>query len=478
VSTNAVRATGRVRRTRGSSPPRGLLRGLRGLGGIAVYHLLFVWALTLLDLQFFLAAMVAQPLVYVVHLGYPPMILMMALNGPALMATAKRWVWYPPLFVLLLVALATLPMAVNKTFAKVSFQYILIYYSMALATAVYIRTPRQAMPIVWMLFGQFAWFAVWAGTRGLVPWHPTLSNYDGFGSMMVQGAGLCYWFGAAATNRRMKMFLYGLAAYCVVGVVASFARAAFLSLIAVVGWIWVRSPRKMATAAGIGVAAVMVVVAASLIFEPGFFVNEIMSAFEEGTEEGTGAQRWELWKVGFQVWAQHPIIGVGGANFGAFAADHFRFGELEAFPNPNMLYGYNLHNAYMQVLSEFGLIGITAFAWALWDFQVRNKQLRDPAAVRHWAERSGGQWKLNYLALGLEAANVANVLGGMFYASLFMPWFYITWIANRMLWALSRPAPENAARPHRRSSVRSRAAPASLPLTDGTPPQEPTERNL
>jgi O-antigen ligase len=420
-----------------------------------VLHLYLVWAIALFDFQFFLAEKVAQPLVYLVYLGYPPLLLMMALQGPAIMATAKRWVWFPPLFTLLIIGAINVFFANNQMLAKAAFQNLLIFYALALATAVYVKTARDALPIIVMLFAQFAWYGLFAQTKGLVPWHPTLANYDGFGGLVVQGAGLCYWFAAAARSRKMKYFLYALAGYCVLGVVASFARAAFLSLIALVGYVWLRSPRKMATAGGIVVAGLVVVGAASLIFEPGFFWKEITSAFEEGASEGTGAQRWELWKVGFKVWMQHPILGVGGGNFGAFAASHFRFGELEAFPSPSMLYGYNLHNAYMQILSEFGILGILAFGWAIWDFQKRNRALREPAAMERWAAQTGGAWNLRYLAFGLEAANMANALCAIFYASLFMPGFYTIWIANRMLWSVTR-GPEQTAPAQVRRPMRAR----------------------
>ncbi|MGH7678106.1 MAG: O-antigen ligase family protein [Gemmatimonadaceae bacterium] len=413
---------------------------------LPVLHLYFVWALVIFDFHFFLAAKIAQPMVYLVYLGFPPLILSMLLRAPTILVTAKRWVWDPPMLTLVILGLVTLPLAANKEFARLSFQSLLIYYAITVGTAVYIKTARQAIPIVMMLVLQFAWYGMFAQTRGLVPWHSTLSNYDGFGGLMVMGAGLCYWFAVGSRNKRLKMFLYALTAYCVLGVVASFARAAFLSLVVLLGWTWVRSPRKLATGLGIFAALILVVVGASLIFDPGFFWNEITSAFAEGTEEGTGAQRWELWKVGFKVWAMSPIFGVGGNNFGAFAATHFEYGQLEAFPNPSFLYGYNLHNAYMQILSEFGLLGICALGFAFWNFSKRNRELRSPEASRIWDATSGGRFELRYLAYGLEAANLANMLGGMFYASLFMPWFYVIWAANTVLWALTRPpaAPQPA----------------------------------
>jgi O-antigen ligase len=444
---------------RAVSSPRAAMRASRVASdsfgwSFPLMQLYFVWALLLFDLHFFFGNVIAQPLVYMVHLGYPPLLLLIALNGPVIIATGERWRWFPPLLLFLIVAALTLPFTVNKALAKPIFLFILNYYCVAVATAVYVRTLRQAMPILVALIAQFVWFGAFAGTKGLVPWHPTLANYDGYGPFMVQGMGLCFFFALATPSRRMKLFLFGLAGFCVLGVVASFARGAFLSLVALVGWIWIRSPRKVMTGAGIGVAAVIVVIGASLMFEPGFFWNEMTSALEEGAEEGTGQQRWETWKVGLKVWMQRPFLGAGGGNFGAFAATHFRWGELEAFPNPNMLYGFNMHNSYLQILAEFGLIGFVAFMWALWDFTKVNRQLQQPAAQARW-EQLNATWNLRYLALGLEAANLANMLAGLFYATLFMPWFYVIWIVNRMLWAFVRQ-PSAQAVPRRGSGARIR----------------------
>lgn len=412
---------------------------LSGRGSIPLLHLYFVWALTVLDLQYFLGNLVAPPLLMLVNLGYPPLLLMMALRGPVLVFTNKPWVVYAPVLILVLVAGLTFPFAANKEYARLSLTYLVIYYTVAVATAIYVKTVRQAVPILLIMVGQFAWYNIFAGTRALVPWHPTLANNDAFGALMVAGAGLCYWFGAAAGSRKFRIALYGLALWCIFGVVASYARAAFLSLVVVGGWIWIRSPRKLATAVAGLLAMGVVVAAASLVFDAGFFWNEIMSSFEEGTTEGTGAQRWQLWGAAIEVFKNRPVFGVGGGNFGAFAAEYFRPGELENFPNPSVLYGFNLHNSYMQILSEFGITGIAAFAWALWDFQKRNAVLRNPAAQQRWAAETGGRWNLGHMARGLEAANIANLCGGMFYASLFMPWFFVVWITNRMLWSVTQP---------------------------------------
>lgn len=407
---------------------------------LLLLHLYFVWAMTLLDLQYFLSATVSPALLRVVHLAYPPLLISMAFQAPVLLTQGKPWMWYPPFLIFFLTGAITAPFAENLVYSRLVFIYLLLYYTMALATAVYVKTVKQAMPIILMMALQFLWFAIFARERGIVMWHPTLSNHDGFGSFSVIGVGMCYWFGASAKDKRLKWLFYGLALYSVIGVVASYARAAFLSLVALAGWIWVRSPNKGATAAAGVAATIAVLIGASLFFDAGFFWAEMKSSFTEGTTEGTGGERWKLWMAAIEVWKVRPIFGAGGGNFGAFAATYFRPGELPQYENPLVLYGFNLHNSYFQILSEFGTVGVIAVAWLLIDFFKKNNYLRGASARQKWAIETGGKFDLYYIALALESANLAAMLGGLFYASLFMPWFWTIWIANRLLWQVTKDA--------------------------------------
>ena len=93
--------------------------------------------------------------------------------------------------------------------------------------------------------------------------------------------------------------------------------------------------------------------------------------------------------------------------------------------------------------------------------------------MQRWTERTGGRWNLKYLSLALESANLANAMAAMFYASLFSPGFYTIWIANRMLWAVTRgPEDESAPVPAVRRRSSSYRVPAP-PVQDALPPPAP-----
>src|SRR5207253_4275879 len=70
------------------------------------------------------------------------------------------------------------------------------------------------------------------------------------------------------------------------------------------------------------------------------------------------------------------LFGVGPGNFGAYAAEEFRWGEGSGFyADPAHLYGRVLHNIYVQVLAEQGIIGVVIFLFILIDF-VRSEERR------------------------------------------------------------------------------------------------------
>ncbi len=411
-----------------------------------VLYIYALWALIIFDPHRWLASLGPGFLDRMGTVLFLPLVILMLVRGPMIAAWAKSWMVYPAFLAYIAFAVGTAPLAYNRSVAWETVQSLILFYLLALGTLLFIRTAREAVPIVLMFLFQFLWWGYHARLSAMVYWHPGYANTDGVGSLLVMGIGICFYFGLASENKWIKRLAFALAAYCVLGVVASFARGAVLTAGLVLVILWVRSPRKGAAAAGAVLAIGLVIGSSALLHEEGAFWAEMQSTFTEGTREGTGRDRWELWKAAVRVWKEQPIIGTGARNFGPFAAEFFAFGELPGYENPGRLFSRNLHNAYFQILSEFGVVGCLLFLWLIGDFWRRNLQLRRPAVLYAWHTRSDGKLDLRYVSLGLELAMIAFLVNSLFYAQLYVHWMYTLLIGNYLLHAVTIPtAAERAA---------------------------------
>lgn len=403
---------------------------------LSLLYLYVVWAFVIFDPHRYLAAIGPGVFHRTMTVMFYLLILLIVIQAPAIADWIRGWMLYWPFLIYLLVSAVTVPFAYNIGNARGTVQSLLLFYLLAFATLVFVRNPRQTLPILLLFPLQYVWWAWHAKMTGLVRWHPAYANTDGFGPLVVMGMGICFYFALAAESKRLKWLGFFLAAYCVLGVVASFARGAVLSAGAVVLYIWLRSQRKVLTGAAVVVSIAVLLASIQVLYPNGEFWLEMKTAFTEGTELGTGGDRWELWRAAYEVFRQRPVFGVGAANFGPFAAAHFGYGEISGYANPGMLYDRNLHSVYLQVFSEFGAVGSLAFLLLLFDFWRRNRALRRPQSLQVWSQHVGDKFDLTNLSLALELGMVAFLVTGFFYAQLYNHWLYTLLAANLMLYGV------------------------------------------
>lgn len=333
--------------------------------------------------------------------------------------------WYWPFLLFLGGMVIMTPFSMNTGRARDADKVVFLGYVLILGLVQLLRRPRYIPQLLLIMLASFAYWAVLGGRNGLVTWHPFYANQDGFGPLMVMGLGFSYYLGLAARSDRIRLLCRVTALLCLVGVVTSFARGAVLSLGALAVLVWVRSPQKLKTllAALGGLIALLVVT--KVMFPDGAFWKEIQSSFTEGTEQGTGADRWWLWQMATDLFMMHPVLGVGPANFGVTATtlpQELVRGDYAL--NPNTLYGKNTHSIYFTLLSEQGLVGVVSFLWLLIDFWRRNRILKKKAWVSWFDREANREFNLSYVALAIEAAMLAYLLTGFFYAQHHVHWFY------------------------------------------------------
>jgi putative inorganic carbon (HCO3(-)) transporter len=184
----------------------------------------------------------------------------------------------------------------------------------------------------------------------------TISNSNDYACHLVLVLPFVIWIGLTAKSKALRLASWGWVGYGVLLALKTASRGAFLALIAgALYWLFRGTMRQR-----IGLlAAGPIVVFALIVFVPRSSLIRIVSfsATDAGASqealESTVMRRYLL-EQSIVYTLQHPIFGVGLAQFGAFEGEH------------NQIVGthgswHETHNTYTQVSSECGMPALALF---------------------------------------------------------------------------------------------------------------------
>lgn len=200
---------------------------------------------------------------------------------------------------------------------------------------------------------------------------------------------------------------------CLGGAVVTFSRGAWLglgvALVFIVGWVVVRTKK-------LWLGAVLLTV---LVLGVGFAFDPLMAVLKhQGRQRATDIRLAALWPAAIKVWREDPWRGVGPGHFPEHYRKH-RLGQYGTQNNP-----VRTHNDYLNVLAEWGVIGIALLlaglvllAWRFW------------ARLRTRTDSGGGSGNRLALALGAGTLLVYVFVHAATDFNLYVP-------ANAMVMAL------------------------------------------
>ncbi|MFY9528191.1 MAG: O-antigen ligase family protein, partial [Candidatus Acidiferrales bacterium] len=195
------------------------------------------------------------------------------------------------------------------------------------------------------------------------------------------------------------------------------SRGAVVGAAAVALVAWGRNPKRIA-----GVVTLLFFVFGTYYFLPQGNKDKMRSGWN-WRQDPTAFHRTLLWRAGLQMFREHPVFGVGIANFGSVYAinyyDYVRenpserwFARAEWVP----------HSVYVQALSETGLAGSVPLL-ALWVFFFRlNARTRRRLQTLGLADRRNFEYRLS---VGLDLAMVGYLVSGAFVAVIYYPHLWI-----------------------------------------------------
>jgi len=186
-------------------------------------------------------------------------------------------------------------------------------------------------------------------------------NPNEFAVMCVISLACLNFFNTGNTTLKVKFLTYAAAGITLFGLVFSISRTGLVAAIIVsLILIMLRLRGRLSRIYTKSFSAVPI-----MLFVLGFGLTLVIipsdyrdlwvgSIYKEiSTNTGTTGIRIELWRISSEIFLEHPIIGVGTGNFPKYAAEKW---SLQRSYRDAVV-----HNTYISVLTETGLVGFVIF---------------------------------------------------------------------------------------------------------------------
>lgn len=317
------------------------------------------------------------------------------------------------------------PFARNNYHAVMLFKDMTLYFFFYLGIVTFVNSTSRMHKLILMWLGVHTVLAVNGMLhqgRGVGGW---LGDENDFGMEMNVAIPVAFFMYQGATNKGSKFLYVGLLAVFVMSLIATSSRGGFLGLLAVAAYCWFYSPKKiMSLLLGLCLAGLV------LIAAPQEYWDRISSITEDKTmEEGTAGQRVFTWGIGWEMFLDNPMFGVGQGNF-PWAIGEYMGGRTW---QTKSLAGRQAHSLYFTLLPELGLVGVMIFGAMVYvnyrDTRVKNLVLPTSSGV------SARRDEADIQDLQISRATLYGnaILGGMigylatstFISTLYYPTFWI-----------------------------------------------------
>ena len=320
------------------------------------------------------------------------------------------------------------PIAVNNYWTLMVFITMAINFIVFLSLTLFVDNQEKYEKLIRVWLGIHVLLAVIGAVKG---------SGRGIGGFLGDENDFCMtmnmiipfpFFLAMYERGRKRLFYMGLTVMFLFVIIMTQSRGGFVGLIATFIYCWLRTKKKVLTALVIILLAGFVVLVA-----PSSYWSEVRSIREEGTSKGTGAERVYTWGIGWHMFLDHPIMGVGQGNF-PYVFKKYEF-EVTRSDEPfrgRSVAGRAAHSIYFTLLPELGLIGSMLFLGmvviSIKDLNFIKKSLIPKTKQKGKISES----RCYPLALALEGSMIAYLVSGAFISILYYPnfWFFMGFVIS------------------------------------------------
>jgi O-antigen ligase len=242
-----------------------------------------------------------------------------------------------------------------------------------------------------------------------------------------------------------RWLLGGVAVLLLLAIVASFSRGGFVGLVLMVGYLWLTSRYKLRSLAVILAGALLLYATASQEY-----IDEMSTI--RNTEQGTAQSRKFLWTAAYNMWRDHPLLGVGASN-STFWIGRYQPTDWEGRDfNERDWSGTALHSAWLMLLAEHGVVGVVLFLLLLSRQVLLIRRLRKDVRARSDVPDELAR-QVECFSVGVNGAIAGFIGSATFLSVLYYPyvWYFTALSAaldlavRRELAQLDRAAPKSPA---------------------------------
>jgi O-antigen ligase len=218
-------------------------------------------------------------------------------------------------------------------------------------------------------------------------------------------------------NNYGKIYYIALAVLFIVANLTTLSRGGFVGLASVVVYCVIRSKNKFAL---ISVLSILVLIA--LMFAPNSYWS-VGKSITDDNPYSTGEQRLYAWKLGWKMFLDNPILGVGQGNYPWHVVEVEN--ALGVQWQQRSLGGRAAHSMYFTLIPELGLVGIVLYGLLIKYFIKDTKYIKNISKERSDIFSKDESKFHFYQSLAFEASLIAYLVSSAFISTLYYPSLYI-----------------------------------------------------
>lgn len=268
-------------------------------------------------------------------------------------------------------------------------------------TILLITNKDKLMALVWTITMSLAFWGIKGGIFSLLTggsyrvWGARGSFIGGnneIGLAMLMTVPLLYYLFINSTQVWVKRFLASSILLCIVAIIFTYSRGAFLGLIAISVFLWWKSDKKLVLGA---LASVLII--ASIPFIPDA-VFDRFNTIENYEEDASALGRINAWTTALNL-ANDRITGGGYRHTSALTTQLYS-------PHPEKI--HDAHSIYFEVIGETGWIGFMLFFLIHFsNWRVANK------IIKNYKNSTEHKWAVD-LAKMIQVSLIGYYSGGAF----------------------------------------------------------------